>query len=143
MLIVLKCYQSVTNTTEITYNIAPSPRSDQYEINYRQFTLSQHSCKTQIYKLANAAEKAFADWAILLDENLLLFEQNNKRNTRQPIKATAVSKAKVISYKDIIKAQTQRDIKEASGDKLPRQGQDSQGVKQQHRFLGKDHKVKN
>jgi hypothetical protein len=39
------------------------------------------SCKTQIHKLANAAEKAFADRAILLDENLLLFEQNNERNT--------------------------------------------------------------
>ena len=53
------------------------------------------SCKTQIYKLANAAEKAFADRAILLDENLLLFEQNNERNTRKSIKATAVGKAKL------------------------------------------------
>jgi hypothetical protein len=60
-----------------------------------------HTYKTQIQKLANAAEKAFADRAILLDENLLLFEQNNERNTRKPIKATAVGKATVLSYEDI------------------------------------------
>jgi hypothetical protein len=30
--------------------------------------------------MANAAENSFADRAILLDENLLLFEQNNKKN---------------------------------------------------------------
>lgn len=39
------------------------------------------SCKAQIQKLTNAAEKAFADRAILLDENLLLFEQI-RRGTR-------------------------------------------------------------
>jgi hypothetical protein len=31
-------------------------------------------CKLRIEKMANAAENAFADCAILLDENLLLFE---------------------------------------------------------------------
>ena len=36
-------------------------------------------------KLANAAEKAFADRAILLDENKLLFEQNNEKNTRMSV----------------------------------------------------------
>jgi hypothetical protein len=45
-------------------------------------------CKTYIQKLANAAN--FADRAILLDENLLLFEQNNEKTTRKSIKAAVV-----------------------------------------------------
>ena len=45
--------------------------------------------------MTNAAEKVFADRTILLDENLLLFDQNNERNMRKSIKATAVGKAKV------------------------------------------------
>ncbi|KAH6661860.1 hypothetical protein B0J14DRAFT_611551 [Halenospora varia] len=40
-------------------------------------------CKTYIQKLASAAENAFADRAILLGENLLLFEQNNEKATRK------------------------------------------------------------
>jgi hypothetical protein len=64
--------------------------------------------------LANAAENAFADRAILLDENLLLFEQNNEKATRKSIKATVVGSARVMSYEDIVEAQKQRDIKEAA-----------------------------
>jgi len=48
-----------------------------------------------------------------LDENLLLFEQNNEKATCKSIKATVVGSAKVMSYKDIVKAQKQRDLKEA------------------------------
>jgi hypothetical protein len=62
--------------------------------------------------MANAAENAFADRAILLDENLLLFEQNNKKITRNSIKATVVGSARVLSYKDIVEAQKKRDEKE-------------------------------
>jgi hypothetical protein len=43
---------------------------------------------------------------------LLLFEQNNKKTSCTLIKATVVSTAKVISYKDIVKAQQKRDIKD-------------------------------
>lgn len=35
-----------------------------------------------IRKLANAAEGAFAERALLLDENTALFEQNNERGQR-------------------------------------------------------------
>lgn len=77
------------------------------------------SCKIRIQKLANAAEKAFADRAIS-DENLLLFEQYNERNTRKSIKATTVGKAKVLSYEDIVEAQRQRDMREARADVMPR-----------------------
>jgi hypothetical protein len=71
-------------------------------------------CKSYIQKLANAAENAFADRAILLDENLLLFEQNNEKSTRKSMRATVVGSARVMSYEDIVEAQKQRDIKEAA-----------------------------
>jgi hypothetical protein len=72
------------------------------------------SCKLHIQKLANAAENAFANQAILLDKNLLLFEQNNKKTTHKSIKATIVDGAQVISYEDIVEAQRQHDIKKAA-----------------------------
>jgi hypothetical protein len=62
----------------------------------------------------NAAENAFADRAILLDENLLLFEQNNEKNTRTSIKATVVGTAKVLSYEDIVEAQRKRDERDVA-----------------------------
>lgn len=93
------------------------------------------SCKTQIQKLANAAEKAFADRAILLDENLLLFEQNNERNTRKSIKATAVGKAKILSYKDIVEAQRQHDMKDARADVVCSRGRPKR--KSSFQVLGK------
>jgi hypothetical protein len=58
----------------------------------------------RLQKLANAAEKAFADRALLLDENRLLFEQNNEKTTRLSTKATVVGTAKVMSYDYIVKA---------------------------------------
>jgi hypothetical protein len=73
-------------------------------------------CKSYIQKLANAAENAFADRAILLDENLLLFEQNNEKTTHKSMKATVVGSARVMSYEDIVEAQKQRDIKEATAE---------------------------
>jgi hypothetical protein len=73
-------------------------------------------CKSDIQKLANAAENAFADRAILLDENLLLFEQNNEKATRKSIRATVVGSAGIMSYEDIVKAQKQYDIKEAAAE---------------------------
>jgi hypothetical protein len=42
-----------------------------------------------------------------LDENLFLFEQNNKV-TRKSIKATTIGSARVMSYEDIIEAQKQQ-----------------------------------
>jgi len=54
--------------------------------------------------MANAAEKAFADRAILLDENKLLFEQNNEKTTRLLIRLTVIGTAKVMSYDNVIKA---------------------------------------
>jgi DDE superfamily endonuclease len=58
----------------------------------------------RLQKLANAAEKAFADRALLLDENRLLFEQNNEKTTRISIRSTVTGNAKVMCYDDIIEA---------------------------------------
>ena len=65
-------------------------------------------------KLVNAAEKAFSERALLLDENRLLFQQKNERECRQSTRSKAVGKAKVMSYKDIVEAQAKRDTKEAA-----------------------------
>jgi hypothetical protein len=62
--------------------------------------------------LVDAAENAFAERAILLGENLLLFEQNNEKTTRTSIEATVVGTAKVMSYEDIVEAQQKRDMKD-------------------------------
>jgi hypothetical protein len=60
--------------------------------------------KLSIQKIVDAAENAFTERAILLDENMLLFEQNNEKTTRISIKATVMGTAKVLSYEDIVEA---------------------------------------
>ncbi|PMD59026.1 uncharacterized protein K444DRAFT_724793, partial [Hyaloscypha bicolor E] len=67
-------------------------------------------------KLANIAENAFANRAILLDKNLLLFKQNNEKATRKSIRAIVVGSTRVMSYEDIVEAQKQRDIKETAAE---------------------------
>jgi hypothetical protein len=71
----------------------------------------QSKCRLQ--KLANAAEKAFAERALLIDENRLLFQQNDESKVRASTKATIVGKAKVMSYEDIVAAQAKRTAKRA------------------------------
>jgi uncharacterized protein YdeI (YjbR/CyaY-like superfamily) len=90
--------------------------------------------------LANAAENAFADRAILLDENLLLFEQNNEKATRKSIRATVVGSARVMSYEDIVEAQKQREIKEAAA-AAARGRQSKRGP--QLKYSGRGRAVKN
>jgi hypothetical protein len=78
-----------------------------------QDTPLDHSGRYRFHKFANAAEKAFADRAILLDENNLLFEQNNEKTTRLSVRLTVTGNAKVMTYDDIVEAQRKRDVKEA------------------------------
>jgi hypothetical protein len=78
----------------------------------RKEVLNTHS-KLSIQKIADAAENAFTKWAILMDENLLLFEQNNEKTTYMSIKATIIGTTKVMSYKDIVEAQQKHDMKDA------------------------------
>jgi hypothetical protein len=67
----------------------------------------------RIQKLANAAEKLFADRAIHLDENASLFEHNNEKTTRQSVRSTMVGKARIMSYEAIIEAEEKRAAKAA------------------------------
>ena len=50
-------------------------------IKIKQDIVFDYPSKHGIQKLANAAEKIFADCIFLLDENRLLFEQNNEKIT--------------------------------------------------------------
>jgi hypothetical protein len=78
-----------------------------------QGTALDSPSKYRFQKLANAAEKAFADRAILLDENKLLFEQNNEKTTRSSTRSTVPGNARIMTYDDIVEAQRKRDVKEA------------------------------
>ena len=71
---------------------------------FEQETALNSPSKHRFQKLANTTEKAFADRAILLDENKLLFEQNNEKITRSSIRSTVIGTAKVMTYDDIIEA---------------------------------------
>jgi hypothetical protein len=68
--------------------------------------------KLCIDKLMNVAENAFAERSILLDENLLLFQQNNERADRVSTKATMIGNARVMKYEGMVKEQEARDEKE-------------------------------
>lgn len=68
--------------------------------------------KLCIRKLANTAENTFIERSILLDKNLLLFQQNNKRAICVSTKATIIGNTRVMKYKDIVKEQEARDEKE-------------------------------
>lgn len=70
--------------------------------------------RQRLRKLVDAAHKSFTERALLLDENRLLFEQNNESNRRKSGRSTVVGKAKVMSYEDIVEAQAKRDAKEAA-----------------------------
>jgi plasmid replication initiation protein len=59
--------------------------------------------------LANAAEKTFAEPALLLDENRLLSEQNNDSNCRKSTKSSVVGKEKCVSYGDVVEARARRN----------------------------------
>ena len=67
--------------------------------------------KHRLQKLANAAQKAFAERALLLDENRLLFEQNNESNCRQSTRSTVVGKR---DAKEIVAVKGKRGPKRKS-----------------------------
>ena len=77
--------------------------------------------KLCLQKLANAAEKAFAERALVLGENRLI-EQNNESKSRVSVKSTVIGKGKVLSYGDIVEAQNKRDAKEAKVGSETRRG---------------------
>ena len=101
------CPQGVVLQTLVTSDALTSPRS---RIEHDAHLLDGPS-KHRLQKLINAARKAFAERALLLDENRL-FEQNNETNCRRSTRSTVAGKAKVMSYDDIVEAQAKHDAKE-------------------------------
>ena len=71
--------------------------------------------RLRVLKVLNTAETAFADRALLLNENELLFEQNNEAVKRKLVKSKVIGTAKVLSYEDLITAKQECDIKEVEG----------------------------
>jgi hypothetical protein len=67
------------------------------------------ACQDRLENLNHAVERAMAERALLLDENRLLFEQNNEKTTRHSIGSRVVGHAKVMSYEDILEAQRKLD----------------------------------
>jgi len=113
------------------------------EMNIAQHEALDARTKLRIRKVVNAAENAFADRAILMDENLLLFEQNNEKNTRTSIKATVVGTAKVLSHEDIVEAQQKRDMKEAEAAAARGRRTSNRNRKAPSQVLGKGYKPYN
>lgn len=101
------CSQGVVLQTSVTSKALISLRS---RIEHDAHLLDGPS-KRHLQKLGNAAQKAFAERA-LLDENRLLFEQNDESSCRQSTRSTVVDKAKMMSHDDIVEAQAKRDVKE-------------------------------
>jgi hypothetical protein len=67
-------------------------------------------CKRRLQTLSCATERVFAERALLLEENRILFEQNNEKTCRQSSGLTVLGHAKVMSYEDIVEAQKKRDM---------------------------------
>lgn len=67
-------------------------------------------CKHRLQTLSRAAETVFAERALLLEENRILFKQNNEKTCRQSRGLTVIGHAKVMSYEDIVEAQKKRDM---------------------------------
>lgn len=68
--------------------------------------------RTRLRKLAKAAQSAFADRLIMLNENEELFQQNCEKVVRDLAKATIVGKAKIMKYEDLHEAKRMREQKE-------------------------------
>lgn len=85
-------------------------------------------CKRRLQTLSRAAEKVFAERALLLEENRILFEQNNEKTCRKSSGQTVVGHAKVMSYDDIVEAQKKRDMAVAKEDST-RRGRSKAGDK--------------
>jgi hypothetical protein len=99
----------------VSSNLCHTPNTSDHFASLRseveQDTQSLDSvCKHRLQTLSRAAEKVFAERALLLEENRILFEQNNEKTCRQSSGLTVVGHAKVMSYEDIVEAQKKRDM---------------------------------
>jgi hypothetical protein len=79
-------------------------------------------CRHRLQKAFKAAERLFAERALLSEENRMLFDQNNEKVSRTSIKPTVVGTAKIMSYDDILEAQRKREANEAAAPNRTRRG---------------------
>ena len=84
---------------------------------------STQRLQRHVQKLANAAQRSFAEGALLRDQNQFLTSMNNKAKVRRSTKSVVLGKAKAISYEDIEEARTKRAPKDAT------KGKDKRGRK--------------
>lgn len=99
----------------VSSNLCQTPKtSDHFVLLRREVEQDTQSldgvCKHRLQTLSRTAEKVFAGRALLLEENRILFEQNNEKTCRQSSGQTVVGRAKVMSYDDIVEAQKKRDM---------------------------------
>ena len=87
---------------------------------------SQHldaAGKHRLQKLANAGERAIADRVLLVEENRILFDQNNEKMSRSSTKSTVVGTARIMSYDDIVEAQRKREAKKPGASRASKRNQ--------------------
>lgn len=72
---------------------------------------SKQRIQKHVRKIATAAKVAFAERALLQDQNQFLFKVNNAK-TRRSTRSVVLGKAKVMSYKDLEEARAKREAKD-------------------------------
>ena len=101
-----------TPVTPVTTEAFTSPRSLIERHARANDEMSKQRLQRCLQKLTNATEMSFAERDLLVDENKLLFKQNNEAKVRRSTKSTVVGKAKVMRYEDIEVARAKRAEKE-------------------------------
>jgi hypothetical protein len=84
--------------------------------------------RLRIIKLGKAAENAFAERSLLLDENTTLFEQNCEATCRKSTAAKVIGTAKVLGYGDLIAAEKEHDRKEVKAEAKRGRGKNKKSV---------------
>ena len=117
----------VHHNSTVSLNVYHTPNtSDHFALLRKEVEQDTHSldseCKHRLRALSHAAETVFAERALLLEENRILFEQNNEKISRQSSGQTVIGHAKVMSYDDIVEAQKKRDMVVEKRDPLRRSG---------------------
>ena len=93
--------------------------------------------RLRIIKLGKAAENAFAERSLLLDENTTLFEQNCEATRRKSTAAKVIGTAKVLGYEDLIAAEEERDRKEVEAEAKRGRRRNKKSVPVSVQVLGK------
>jgi hypothetical protein len=75
---------------------------------------SKQRLQKRVEKLTHAAQRTFAECALLHDRNQVVTAMNNEAKVRRSTKSVVLGKAQVMSYEDIEEARVKRATKEAT-----------------------------